>query len=327
MTVICVGPLIVDGLTLTAKVVAQELLQTTQDSLDALRKAAKQIFPKGKIVRTAKSQGVHIHLYPEGDRKIADVQAAKTRNGYRYFRLALWPSQFRGSDFEHLQKLLADWLAPFTYESLYEIGRVTRLDLAVDDLLHPLNTYLPFMSFCNVSTVYMNSPGEKGTVYLGSGTSPLQFANYDKRRQLLDTGGKPEHLVHTRFEARIRQGKFSVSQIITHVKNPFRRLGIADIAKAHSLCSSQEWKHFLFECVNSGSCKALAQLHCTSVRKKYLKMLREAAVAWWRPEKFWKGIESALQSLKPSSSIGLEGQISFGGQLVSALDCGDSACT
>jgi len=325
MTIICVRPLIVDGLTLTAKVVAQELLQTTQNSLHAIRKAAKQIFPKGKIVLTPKSQGVHIHLYPEADRKIAEVQAAKTKNGHRYVRLVLWPSQFRGSDFEHLQKVLADWLKPFTYESLYKYGRATRFDLAVDDLLHPLNTYLPFMSFCNVSTVYMSSPGEKGTLYLGSGTSPLQFANYDKRRQLLENEGKPEHLIQTRFEARIRQGKISASQIITHVKNPFLRLEIADLEKAKSACTSQEWKHFLFECANSGSSKALAQLHCKSVRKKYLKMLREASVPWWRPEKFWKGIESALQSLKPRSAIGLEGQISFGGQLVSALDCGDSA--
>ena len=139
------------------------------------------IFPTGKIVKTPKSQGVHLHLYPEMDRKIARDTSGKDQSGHRYFRLVLYPSQFKGSDFDYLQQVLAHRIKPFSYHSLYHFGRVTRLDLAVDDLLHPAHSFLPFRRMCNVSGIYTTWFGQKGTIYLGSKFSPLQFANYIAR--------------------------------------------------------------------------------------------------------------------------------------------------
>jgi len=145
-------------------------------------------------------------------------------------------------------------------------ARVTRLDLAVDDLLHPVHSFVPFRRLCNVSGIYTSWCGQKGTIYLGSKLSPLQFANYDKARQLLETGGQPQFQIQTRLEARYRYLGISPSQIATTVQNAFVRLEIADLAKAYAACSCQKWKDFLAWCSSVGSCKALAQLPSKSVR-------------------------------------------------------------
>ena len=301
MGVMYFRPLIVDELVVTGKIGSYALLAETQDRLKLLLKAAKEVFPNGKIVRTIKkSQGVHLHLYPETDRKIAEVQAASTKDGHRYFRLVLYPSKFKGLDFEHTQQVLAQWLKPFTYQSLYHVGRITRLDLAVDDLLHLAHSFLPFRRLCNVSGIYTNWCGQKGTTYLGSKYSPLQFANYDKTRQLLETGGQPQYPIQTRFEARLRHLGISPNQALTAVKNPFVRLEIADLAKLHAACTSQKWKDFLGWCSSVGSSKALSMLPSKSMRKEYLKLMRQSSVTWWQPTKVWSDFASAIHSLAPS---------------------------
>lgn len=296
-------PLIVDELVVTAKIGSYALLQETRTKLYKLLKAAKVIFPDGKIVKTPKSQGTHLHLYPETDRKISEVQAATSKSGHRYFRLVLYPSQFLGDEFQYLQQVLAHWLKPFSYKSLYHFGRVSRLDLAVDDLLHPAHSFLPFRRLCTVSGVYTNWCGQKGTIYLGSKTSPLQFANYDKARQLLETGGQPQSQIQTRFEARHRHLGIPLSQVITTLKNSFVWLEIADRAKAYAACSCQKWKDFLGWCSSLGSCRALAQLPSKKIRKQYLARLRQSSVPWWQPAKVWNGFENAVQKLQPTSAL------------------------
>lgn len=300
MAVIGLRPPIVDGLDIVVAIGSSKLLKYAQEQLYAMLKAQKEIFPNGKITLTSKSAGVHIHLYPGGVRKIASIQAAMTEGAYKYLRLALLPSQFVGLDFDCLQQVIANWLSYFNYKSLYYNGNVSRLDIAIDDVLHPAHSFLPFRPICNVSAIYTDWLGQKGATYLGGKTSDLQYCIYDKTRQLIQTGGVPQFNTHVRFEARLRHLGFPPSQVIQNVKMPFTRLEIISLQAASSASSNQEWKDFLALCSSVGSCKALSFLHSKHLRKQYIKRLREAPVSWWQPQKVWGKFPEAFQKLQPT---------------------------
>lgn len=300
MAVISLRPPIVDGLVITASIGSSVLLKYVQGKLFAMLKTQKDIFPNGKITLTPKSAGVHIHLYPDGVRKIAGIQAAMTEGGYKYLRVALLPSQLKGAELKYLEDLIAHWLSPFSYKSLYSNGNVSRLDIAIDDVLHPAHSFLPFRPISNVSGIYTDWLGQKGATYLGSKTSDLQYCIYDKTRQLIETGGFPQFNIHTRFEARLRHLGFPPSQILQNVEIPFTSLEIMNLQEVHGASSNQDWKDFLAVCASVGSCKALSFLHSKHVRKQYIKRLREAPVSWWQPKKVWEKFPESLQKLQPT---------------------------
>jgi hypothetical protein len=302
VAVIWFRPLVVDYLSVTAKLGSSAALKNASDNLWGLLKSAKDVYPGGKIIRRPNCVGMHIHLYPEKTREIAEFQAAMTESGHKYFRLVLHPSKFKGSDFPYLQQVLAHWVKPFSYASLFHHGRVTRIDFAADDLVHPAHSFLPFKSFANVSSIFVDSLGYKGALYLGSVTSESEFSIYDKARKLKQEGHQLQFSTQTRIEARLRQLGIHPSEILAKVKNPFLRLEIADLQKLYSSSVSQDWQDFITNCKCDGSARALASLPNKYVRQQYMKRLRQSPVSWWQPAKVWNGFESAIEKLEPSTS-------------------------
>lgn len=240
---------------------------------------------------------------PAGRRKIVDItvsaykQPGKT-SVHRYLTLTLYPSQFRGNDFENFKSAFDMLMGAITYSGLYHMGKVTYLELAADSLTHKQHSFLPYRKYVSKSKIWTEADGHLGTTYVGSEDSDLRFRVYDKRKQLLDKG-KPaqyEELPHTRIEAVMRRLGVAPAEL-ANMKNPFEKLLIADLARAKAASLDQDWQNFIEESLLIGVPQALSN-HPTT-RKKHVAMLDSVQVPWWKPHNVWQGLPRALAVIAP----------------------------
>ena len=276
--------------------VGKELHGLIVSLLDGLKDAQTDWVPNGKITITKHQYHRRLNYYPVKGRKIADMEIGATKSKQGYFRLGLYPSKFGPGEFQHFKEML-ELLMPFSYEKLFETGRVSYIELAQDSLTHVAHTYIPFRARCNCSSIYADESG-KGSTYLGSKASSLRFCVYDKHKQQVEKKLPAAYETRTRFESRSRHIGLSPFELTEKMVNPFKWLEIADLQAAREASKEKAWQQFLDLCVEIGSASALAQ-QVKQQRKQFMKMLRAVAVPWWNPQDVWQGFPRALKTIAP----------------------------
>ncbi len=201
-----------------------------------------------------------------------------------------------------LQKIryLTDTLLPgLGYVWLLKEGRITRLDLAIDRVGQPP----PYLVYKPRAKHYSHAQGHT-TFYVGSSSSPLGFAIYNKSEQAKATGQPGYSLASIyRFEARLRRIPWKFYELPHTLSNPFDRLILIDRAAAAGLSHDPAWQSFLQACVIQHVGPALVGLK-ESQRRKYRKMLLSARAKWWLPPKSWQpNLKIALRTIDPWSDV------------------------
>ena len=293
--------LILDRIHLSMSIVSKEHYGIVMGQLEEMKAMQAQLVPLGRIGIRKKQYSTRLDYHPrKKGGKIADIEVGVTPEKHMYFRLGLYPSKFRGADFEVLKSQLNAFFGHDFYESVYGTARVSYIELAVDSLKLERANLIPFRSRTNQSSIYENKDGSKGSVYLGGLKSDTRFCIYDKARQLADTkqSGHSQHKVRTRIEARLRHTKLSPCELVHSLPNPFKRLGLADRNSARLLTDNGQWHDFLDGCETAGSAATLSQ--CSKeTRKKNMDMLRTCRVANWNPDYFWEGLPVAIAAIEP----------------------------
>jgi hypothetical protein len=266
----------------------------------AMRESEMQalLVPAGKITIKPEEYVTHLSYYPTPKKMIARFTLGTTKSKHKYFKLGLLPARFGAGEFETLKETIALLLPEVNYAKLFHTANVSYIELNADSPSHALHTFIPFRAKCNVSFVYKNELAPVGTTYLGSNVSDLRFRVYDKRTHLLETGGVAHFDIHTRIEAIVRHTGVAAYKLPHSLSNPFQKLEIADLHRAHELSKKPDWQAFLAECLASGSAAALSK--CKKYqRKKFMTMLRASSAPWWNANFIWQGFPAALSAIAP----------------------------
>ncbi|OOG58897.1 replication initiation factor domain-containing protein [Polaromonas sp. C04] len=301
--------LLVDRISITVVIGSKDFYHQTENRLYTLKAKQPALLPLGKIKVFQGQYLRRLDYYAAygkskaSKRKIADIKVGANRlfggkSMHRYFSLTLYPSQFKAGDFQTFKDLLTAVMPEFNYAKLHQTGKVTYLELAADSLTHKHHSFLPYRKYTKTSKIWKEDGGHLGTTYIGSNTSPQRFRIYDKHKQLLDTGKEPYSNVfpQTRIEAVVR--KLGVAPVdLINMKNPFKKLAIADLAAAKAASDDQDWQDFIVESLKIGVPQALSN-HPT-IRKKYMAMLDTVQAPWWSPEFLWQGLPKALAVIAP----------------------------
>lgn len=303
--------LLVDRIGITGVISTGDLYKHVYGQFFTLEYEQKQLLPEGKIKIRMNKYSMRLDYYPAytykkaGRRKIADITLGVNnipgkKALHRYMTLTLYPSQFLAGDFDNFKSVFDALFHPISYSLLYQKGRVNYLELAADSLSHKHHGFLPYRKYCTKSDIYKEKNGHLGTTYLGSNTSGLRFRIYDKYKQLGDTGKATltKLLPHTRIESVARRlGKAPVELLTT--ENPFKKLLIADFAKAQSASKDEDWQNFINESLTENGVPNALSKRPPNKRKKYMAMLDALQVPWWNPDDVWKELPAALGRINP----------------------------
>ncbi|WP_220635663.1 replication initiation factor domain-containing protein [Georgfuchsia toluolica] len=299
-----------DRIGITVVISGQNLYKHVYGQFYSMRDEQKQLLPEGKIKIRQNKYSMRLDYYAAythkkaGRRKIADITLGANKLPgklalHRYMTLTLYPSQFQDGEFDHFKSVFDMMFDPIMYPVLFQTGKVNYLELAADSLSHNHHSFLPYRKYVTKSDIYKKGDSYLGTTYLGSNTSGLRFRLYDKAKQLNDTGKSTFTKIfpHTRIEAVMRRLGVAPVDLIK-MKNPFKKMLIADLAKAQSACADEEWQNFMSESQQEGVPAALSKLPANK-RKKYLGMLDDMQVPWWNPDEVWKELPLALSRIEP----------------------------
>ena len=305
--------LLVDRIGITVVIPSGELYNHVFGQLYTMEEEQKQFLPGGIIKippNKNKMYPVRLDYYAAytykkaGRRKILDITVGAPKlfgktTPHRHMTLTLYPSQFQAGEFENFKSVFDTLFDPIAYSMLYHTGKVNYLELAADSLSHMHHGFLPYRKYCTKSHIHKEDDGYLGTTYLGSETSDLRFRLYDKYKQLGDTGKVTftKLLPHTRMESVVRRLGVAPADLI-QMENPFKKLLIADLAKAQSASDNEDWQNFITESLQDGVPDALSK-RPQNIRKKYLKMLDDRQVSWWNPDDIWKELPVALDRIAP----------------------------
>ena len=290
--------LLVDRIHINVGIVAADLYGFVVAQLKGMEDIQGKLVPDGKIIVTENYSWTRMDYYPTKTKKIAEVWVGTTKTKHRYFKLVLYPSKFKQGQFEHFKWVLDMLLPDFKYQKLFDTGRVSYIELAIDSLTHAAHSFIPFRAMSNKSSIFVEKTGVKGSTYVGSSLSKLWFCIYDKHKHQIDKSYAAIEPLRTRIESRSRHIGLSPCNLQEKMVNPFLKLEIASLKKARDASKDKLWQGFLDLCLIDGSAAALA--HQTKYKRtQYLKMLRAAAVPWWNPQGVWPELPRALKVIAP----------------------------
>lgn len=279
--------------------------------LYSMQEEQKEFVPNGKIIVRKAKYTTRLDYYPaygkkkSEHRKIADITIGANKikgipKLYRHFTLTLYPPKFCGEEFLRLQEMLSMLLPDLNHVKLFEFGKVTYLELAIDSHSHKCHSFVPYRKYCTSSRIHKEPSGHLGTTYLGSVTSNLRFRIYDKNKCLSDKGQTPvtKSLPTTRFEAVLRRTGLRPAELM-ELDNPFTKLHIADLDQMLALSGAPDWQQFLVDARWDGVPKALSKQ--PKKRKQFRGMIDSVPVGWWSPERIWNHLPEALSKITPQT--------------------------
>ena len=291
--------LIVDRIRFFVLIDATEMYGVVWSQLKEISAMNNEFLPDWKLtVHKMKHGKTQLRFRPEAKRCVAIIEIGTTNGEKRYFSLDLFPSKFQAGEFDLVKEVLTIFLDDLNYEKLFYTARVSYLELAADSLSHPMSSFLPFRTRTFSSYVYPLKEG-KGSIYCGAENGKLRFCIYDKKKQIEEKLKQiPSHAMQTRIEARVHTTGLTAAQLKGELKNPFKRLEIADLQKLKQVFKHPGLPAFLDECHGQGAEQALGKLSVKD-RRRYLIGLRKAKAEWWKPEWIWQSLPDALSVIKP----------------------------
>ena len=264
------SPMTIDTIDMTVGV-GKTLFKELWPHIYGLGEPDDGCWPLGwKVSAKCVSSSLRLLITPGKKRTIAVLEIGTSKHKQHWFKLTLFPNNFRGIEFELLQDHLLALLPDFNYAKLFHSARVTRIDLAIDCYSVSMGEVIPYRKLTRTSRRWIGKEG-LGTLYLGSPRSALWFRVYDKKKQLVQKKGvaiKWSKMV--RFEAVVRKVGCPASHLLEALPDPFEGLWIVPKGAAKALKPDDTaWGAFLVVSDAIGSASALGQVPYAARRKKY----------------------------------------------------------
>ena len=300
-------PVVIDRISMNRKIPTKVSYQFIRNKLYELSKS-NHVLPNGKITLSVNGYESRINIYPSyvpngHNRKIADIRigACKskvTQMPHYYLVFTTYLTKLLPGEFQMLEKLLG-LLHPYTYPDFYFNGKVSYIELAIDDTAHSHESFLIYGKHTRFSDSYINEDKTVGTTYLGSRKSPRLIRKYDKKKQLLETGSVfcTPHPILTRIEAALRHPGLSPADLL-ELPNPFKHVYAVDMDVARAFSGEIVWQQFLDRCPSKGIPRAYPTL--PAFKKQCRKQLDGLHAPWWDSYEAWKSYPQALQILLPT---------------------------
>jgi len=301
-------PVVIDRIAMNRAIPTKLNFKLIRDKLYMLKKEGSHAFPKGKITLSTSNYESRINIYPFDvptgyKRKIADIRIGACKNlitkmPHYYLVFTLYPTKLLPGEFQMLEKLL-EVFYPYSYADFYFHGRVSYIELAVDDTAHSHESFLIYSKYTRFSSACINEDKTVGTTYLGNRKSPKLIRKYDKKKQLLETGSifSTPHPILTRIEASLRHPRLSPADLL-ELTNPFKNVYVVDMDAARAFSKSPVWQQFLDRCPSKGIPGAYPLT--PALRKLCRKQLDGLHAPWWDSSEIWKSYPQALQVLIPT---------------------------
>lgn len=197
----------------------------TEQSIDQLNQIGSHGEPFGTIVKPGNRYEIDVQLtfplYAPGKHSIAKAyfQVGPKLPYAATYRLDFNPSNFSPQDWAELEKFIATYTR-FEWPSFVSMGRVTRLDLAIDMPSHQLTSVLFGSNRKQKHAVYCDRNSYPETQYFGA-SNRSRIVVYDKQKPPFDAP-------LMRLEVRLAP-KRTGDELIT-LKNPFRGIQAWDVS-------------------------------------------------------------------------------------------------
>src|SRR5258706_15153157 len=120
--------LLIDRVHITVGIQSKSLYGLARSQLNGMKQIQSDIVPHGYIIMHKDDFTTRIGIYPTKNRMIAGIEVGATKMKKYYFRLALHPQSFVGSEFQDFQLVLFALLDEFNYQKLYQTGRVSYVE-------------------------------------------------------------------------------------------------------------------------------------------------------------------------------------------------------
>lgn len=232
-------------------------------------------------------------------RLVAGITKAKDY----YITWELWPQNITAHDFKFfttaISKLNYEYPA-FIYDIAFSKGKVNKIELACDLLNVPIYDLIFWKPKTRKSTIYKDKISkQKGTKYVGSSTSQLYFAIYDKAKQLKDKKKYTPWKSYTRIEARLNKTNMTLTQL-SNIESPFIKLQIASAINCQIKWQEPKWLEFIEQALEIGYSMAISGLD-KSTRQIFQKRLKECAFENWKPISLLSNFPNEVAKLHPSN--------------------------
>lgn len=220
------------------------------------------------------------------------VQCTKGNTGVAFLRIEFNPDQLGLDGVMKFRDLLPEIMCgEVTYKNLASVGKVTRLDIAVDLVNIDLEDLLVTTSKPGVSIGYFGLSGKAETKYLNVNKKGSNLYVYDRKTRLqklqeegIGAGSVFGDTKYTRVEVRTTSEKPIIA--LPGFQNRLKRIDLIDIEAAEPPEGEHHWKLFQDSCRYRGLAGALNLLP-DGVRGLYETAVKAASENLWKPEKLW----------------------------------------
>lgn len=243
------------------------------------------VFKKG----SPKRYGTNVNLIDPTSKKSVLIQADPNKAGNRFLRFEFNPSKLGKTGMAFFRDHLPEFLAQhYTYKSIAEDGRITRIDIACDLIDVPMAMLVYQGGKPKKQIVYIGENGEIETIYPAkkSATKPSDVKMYDKKQERLDKGHNPQYgqVPHTRLEVR-KETILPIAKL-AKLQNPFKKIAIFAPGGGEPPEQDHHWKLF-FEICRIKGIQAALNILPKELQSEYESALKKAKSEFWRPGKLW----------------------------------------
>lgn len=202
-----------------------------------------------------------------------------------FLRVQFNPHAAKTKGLRRIYKVLCKLLGNKTTKKLFYKANITRIDITFDvfDLNKTYYAYLVGMVYSEIRH------GDNGRFTQIIGKGRFRLSAYDKSDEQLDSDSSSSdiHPNCFRYEFRIRNLRYSLSELVNKTHNPFLKLHIYD---AKFLDDNYFDDSFIFQVKSEGLNKAIHELPTGAKKRRYKRRLNKHYQAkWFDPEKVWRG--------------------------------------
>lgn len=207
--------------------------------------------------------------------------------GKRFAQYSFNPSKLHSNDWQYIENVLQNQFENGIY-TLFEVGRVKRLEVFVDILNVKNDTVRTISSRCHSYDVFVGQ--ETDSEYSGKITSAQSVIVYDKRQQMIAKDHIDIGYERTRIEARLHLPQMTMYDLATKgIKDPWASTFVVTPEALQQLCGKPNMpKAFYKEICSKGLYAAMKDANVNSIaRKSFVSELGKLCHPLWHQDKFW----------------------------------------
>lgn len=291
------GPFI-DKISITAPVAGKETREKIQHSLVTM--AGDPDEPQFEFASVAKTNYAHaINCTPPGanDKILIQVEPKK-KTMTSFLRFEFNPSKIGAKALAKFKELFFELsYTEFSWADVFKLGRVTRLDVAIDMINAPTSDLLIISHVPGKSHVYFGLGGNVETSYVGL-KKPVKASDqkvYNKLQEEIDKKIEPGYggVFNTRVEITLNVANQKLSNL-EGIKNLLKRVTVIHPGEPPEDEDPLLWTLYLDSCRLRGIDNATALIP-KAIGKNFQAQLEKAGKQTWQPEKIWSRWAKALE--------------------------------